>query len=254
MNLFHLVSTGKLATRWFNQLFIEINKQNKNIECIPWGIVKDINGVVSASKARTLNPDTVNLNPNTLYYNVNYDYISFKNKIKKTDTYKGVYIYRDPRELIMSSYYSWRFSHPGGHEKRKHLQKLNKDDGLKYVIDQTNEWNEWEMIKSWGTSDDKNIIKLKFEDIFGTDDKQNNMINKLNKIMGLNISDGELSIIKDKMKYSNFSNGRDQGQTDNNHHYRSGGNLTWMSEMSDDVLHNFYEVTGDLIEILGYEK
>lgn len=253
-NIFHLVSTGKLATQWFKKMFDEIAKMNPPIKIIKWVDVK-VNGEFPFLGARTLNPMVIKLQPNTLYHNVNYDYKSFKEKIILVDdNYIGFYVYREPREYIMSTYYSWMFSHPGGHEKRNFIKSLNKEEGLKYIIDQTKEWNEWDMIRSWGLCDDNKIIKLKFEEIFGTDEKQNRMIELFNEKMGLSLSNKQLTTLKNNMKYSNFSGGRKQGEKNNKHHYRSGGELTWKNEMSDNVLSHFYKVTGDLVEILGYEK
>lgn len=251
-NLFHLVSTGKVATQWFNSLFDKLDKETQ-YKMVKWITVKHKNKHVFLG-ARTMNPSVVNLNSNTFYYNVNYDYNSFINKIKlNDDNYCGIYIYRDPREYVMSAYYSWMFSHPGGHEKRKYIRTLSKDDGLKYVIDQTKSWNEWDMIRSWGEAKNDKIIKLKFEDIFGTDEKQANMIKFLNKELDLKISDDKLNNIISQMNFKNFSGGRKQGETNNNHHYRNGKELTWKSEMSEDVLKHFYDITGDLVNILGYE-
>lgn len=253
-NVFHLVSTGKLATQWFNELFNQIRNYNPPLKIVKWIDYKE-NDQYPFLEARSLKPMIVNLPPNSLFHNMNYDYKSFKERVNLSDSnYIGIYIYRDPREYIMSTYYSWMYSHPGGHEKRSHIQRLSKEEGLKYVINQTKEWNEWEMIRSWGECNDEKIIKIKFEDVFGSDDKQNKMIDSFNEIMKLGLNNQQLSNVKSKMSYTNFSGGRKQGETNNKHHYRSGGELTWKNEMVDDVLSHFYEVTGNLVEILSYEK
>ena len=252
-NAYHIVSTGKLATQWYNQLFSHINRVT-SMDCVKWLTVNNVKGQPAFLDARTLNPEVVNIQPNRLYYNVNYDYKSFMEKLNKPDdNYIGLYIYRDPREYVMSAYYSWMYSHPGGHEKRKHISQLSKEDGLKYVIDQTQEWNEWTMIRSWGESDNSKIIKLKFEDIFGSDEKQNKMIDYINTTYQLGLTDEQLNDIKSAMTYDKFSGGRKHGDINNNHHYRSGGKLTYKTEMSDNVLKHFEDVTGDLINVLGYE-
>ncbi len=253
-NVFHIISTGKLATRWFDKLFNEINKTNCGYNTISWiPDVKGIDGSQAWVRARS-NPPLVIAKPNTFYFNVNYGYNSFITKIQKSDdNYLGFYIYRDPREYVISAYYSWLYSHKGGHPTRKHLQTLGKDAGLKYVINQTNNRNEWNMIRSWGDSNNSKIFKLKLEDILGDDEKQNNTIDFIITKMGLDLMDEEITNIKNTMDYKNFSNGRKRGEINNHHHYRGGSGLTWKDEMSEDVINHFYKVTGDLVKVLGYE-
>ena len=89
---------------------------------------------------------------------------------------RGFHVVRDPRDIVVSSYFSHRYSHPTDGwpelvEFRKVLEKLPKDEGLlenmkftaKLPIDG---WTTdlFETLKAWDYKS-PNILELRFEDI-----------------------------------------------------------------------------------------
>lgn len=90
--------------------------------------------------------------------------------------YRGVHVIRDPRDIVVSSYFSHRYSHstdgwPELVEFRKVLESMPKDEGLfenmrfteKLTI---NGWdtNLFRTLRTWNYSS-PNILELRFEDL-----------------------------------------------------------------------------------------
>jgi len=81
----------------------------------------------------------------------------------------GVHVVRDPRDILVSSYYSHRFSHPtdywtGLADHRKELEGLSREEGLLAEVQcrrmQFEQMNSW----SYGAP---GILELRFEDLVG---------------------------------------------------------------------------------------
>jgi len=54
--------------------------------------------------------------------------------------------------------------------------------------------------------------------------------------------------------FSKLSGGRAQGQENVHNHYRKGVSGDWQDHLTQAHLDHFYELTGDTLEILGYER
>ncbi len=122
-------------------------------------------------------------NKNTLdlvTQNLGLDFVSYVsadiNYIGAKDKYRGIHVVRDPRDIVVSSYFSHKNSHsttnwPELAEFRKELERLPKDDGLfenmKFTAQlKIDGWNIdlFDTLMNWDYSQ-PNIKEVKFEDL-----------------------------------------------------------------------------------------
>lgn len=92
------------------------------------------------------------------------------------DKIKGFHVIRDPRDVVVSAYYSHKYSHsdrfwPELNYYRKELEKLEFEDGLSFTIKYLNnlivdgiEIKIFDAMYSW-EYDHHNILEVKFEDL-----------------------------------------------------------------------------------------
>jgi hypothetical protein len=182
------------------------------------------------------------------------NYYSFEQMSKHPD-YRGFYVYRDPRELVVSSYWSWLKSHGGGHPNRQILQGMSKDEGMKWTIDWLHDYLDcFNAMVSWATCLDDKIKVWKFEDFFESDDSQNRHVAEMFNHLEIEMSELELEMINRKYSFSALSGGRARGEQNTDNHFRSGTAATWREELSKDVLLHMRKQVGDIYSFLGYEE
>lgn len=183
--------------------------------------------------------------------NISCDYATFCRANEGHGHYRGFYMYRDPRELVMSSYWSWKLSHGGGHPASNILLSLSIEDGIDWCTNDLCRLGAFEAMASWVEQCHDHKMRLyKFEDFFASAESQNEHLDELFDFL-------HLTRLPENMKvyfaWKNLSGGRDRLEEDNTNHYRAGG-ITWPSHMTDKNLDHFYNKTGNTTEILGYTK
>ncbi|MGC4022149.1 MAG: sulfotransferase domain-containing protein [Cyclobacteriaceae bacterium] len=205
-------------------------------------------------------------------------------KVKTLNNVRGFHIIRDPRDLIISGYFSHLHSHAIGKwielkYHRDNLKKVNKDDGLflemefdKYFIDHIATWNY----------NDPNILELKYEDVSYNPKKYFTLIFEFLEIYGEEIEEKQLWINSyanrvfnrlsldhrwklDKMNerfvdhliaknhFQKLSNGRSHGEENPKSHYRNGLAGDWKNHFNEQHKKRFKDLFGDLLVRLGYE-
>ncbi|MGJ8676105.1 MAG: sulfotransferase domain-containing protein [Akkermansiaceae bacterium] len=204
---------------------------------------------------------------------------------------KGIHVIRDPRDVIVSGY----FSHLKTHQlivdemrvEREQLQKLNKEEGIIYSMTgmngkTLNDMGRWK----YGTNDC--ILELRLEEMSPNpteslkeiiqyagwyDDKsaKNDPLNKrlkgvINEIWRRTnkrsllcfkeeqISYGNLNRSINHVQYEKLAGGRQVGEVDKNSHYRSGKHGDWVNHFTPAIEAAFKENFPNLVSKLGYEK
>jgi sulfotransferase family protein len=115
-----------------------------------------------------------------LVENLGLDFVSYISAdikyIGDKQRYRGIHVVRDPRDIVVSSYFSHRYSHPTDHwpeliEFRKLLGKLPEDEGLlenmKFTAKlRVDGWdlNFFDTLIEWDYSM-SNVMEVKFEDL-----------------------------------------------------------------------------------------
>lgn len=183
-------------------------------------------------------------------------YISYQlyEEIEKPDRYFTLYILRDPRDLVVSWYYSMKYSHGlmgKVHKHRANLNELNEDDGITYCIDHFH--LKLSFMKDWVLNcNDPNVVFLKFEDLVKNPSE---ILYKVFMENGYDIEKEKLSTIlanytKDAMRSKELAV---KGQKDSDKsHYRKNSSK-WQDVFSDNHIEYFNKVNGDIVKILGYD-
>ncbi|NET07289.1 MAG: sulfotransferase domain-containing protein [Symploca sp. SIO2B6] len=185
-------------------------------------------------------------------------YISYPTylNIPKPANYKTFFILRDPRDVVVSFYFSAKYSH-GLVEPittwRPHLQKLDFHEGLKFMIDAMKDVGYFEVQRSWTAADvDKKNVKIfRYEDL--ANDNQL-FLKNLFDYLNIKIPEDVFIALCDRHKFENKSGGRNLGEENLNHHYRKGASGDWINHFDSSLQTYFKEVTKDLVEILGYSE
>jgi hypothetical protein len=178
-------------------------------------------------------------------------YLSYQSyeEIVKPVKYKTLYVCRDPRDLIVSWYYSMKYSHGlmgKVFKHRKNLQKMSEENGISYCIKHFQ--LKLSFIKDWFLNcDDTNVIFLRLEDLV------KNPVGGFSHIFNecnIDISKKDLEQVmqnytKEKMRERE---NRDKEMS----HYRNNGK-TWEELFTKEHLKLFNNLNGNIIDLLGYE-
>ena len=182
------------------------------------------------------------------YVNANYAYL-------KNIAVRGVHVVRDPRDVLVSAYFSHRHSHPTDGwpelaEFRPYLQSVSLESGLLLELDfcsgvMTN-------MMSWPRQAD-GILSYRFEDLI-EDNRAGfrRILGHLDLVDKISMED--LDAIIDRWSFKKVSGGREPGETDSQHHYRKGVAGDWRHHFTPAVCWAFRRRYNELLLKLGYEE
>jgi hypothetical protein len=180
--------------------------------------------------------------------------------MSKPDDYKAVFIMRDYRDVIVSDYFSYRYSHPiAGRkfmaERREQLNAMSEDEGIMLTIQDVKEHKstQIEALMSWVKArDDKRILICQFEELIG-----DNFLIGFQQIFDhfdIKISEKNLQDLLSKYSFEKLSGGRESGKENQQSHYRKGVAGDWKNYFKESHKTAFKEMTDDLLVQLGYER
>lgn len=224
------------------------------------------------------------------------DFLTYSNAdiqfVRELDDFLGFHVIRDPRDIVVSAYFSHLYSHPTEGwpelvEHRKKLQNVNKEEGL--FLEMKFSEKNFRNLYNWNYSQN-NVLELKVEEITPspyeaiikmmsflelvqndgraslkqrTKDLLGSVINRVStKSKGLL----PIKISKDKIpvnnllgyvyknRFSKMAEGRKKGDEDVKSHYRKGIAGDWVNHFNKDHTQFFKENYNDLLIKLGYEK
>ena len=220
-----------------------------------------------------------------LYSNADYQYT------KHLNNYKGFHVIRDPRDTLVSAYFSHLYSHPTKNfpeliPHREKLAQLSKNEGLIAEMDFSDVY--FQHMYHWNYKL-PNVLEIKMEDLFansyenfftifdflgildnssnsnkkGINPKLVKTINKIHiKTKGFSplcfkhnrISKDRLIEKIDEYKFENLAKGRKRGQQDVKSHYRKGVPGDWKNHFTSEHIRLFKDRYNDLILKMGYES
>ncbi|MFE0588248.1 sulfotransferase domain-containing protein [Micromonospora echinospora] len=173
-------------------------------------------------------------------------------QIVKPGTYRAFFVIRDPRDIVVSSYFSLRNSHaPMGDilQARKILREKPMKEGLLYCINRLSERYTFKQLRSWAVAPESETIRLfRYEDLTG--ERQTDEVDQLLRHCGITVPRSELEDLLARYSFSKMKKDRESaGQIS---HYRKGKAGDWRNHFDDELYEAFTAATGDLVEVLGY--
>jgi hypothetical protein len=176
------------------------------------------------------------------------------NAIPKPERYRAFFVLRDPRDIVVSSYFSLRNSHaPMGDvlTARKDLQERPLKEGMLYTINRLSDTGLFGALRSWAQAPSAETFELfKYEDLTG--ERQLEEVDRLMRHCGIPIPPSELEALLTRRSFSKMRGAR-TGRTVISH-YRKGKAGDWRNYFDDEVYEAFTSATGDLVDVLGYPR
>lgn len=181
-------------------------------------------------------------------------YLSFDEAagLFQRDTDRFVFVARDPRDLVVSHYYSLLSSHPerpSVSRWRKELAQLDKKEGIKRIIDEFDTFAS--ILRSWSDKGGNyRVLITRYEDLTGTD-----TLAAWRRVFhhgDIALPDQTIQRLLNTYSFSRITGGRQRGAEDQGHKYRKGVSGDWQNHFDDDLLAYFFERYGDLLELYGY--
>jgi len=169
---------------------------------------------------------------------------------------RAFFVLRDPRDLVVSWYFSLRYSHVVMGKiagARAELERLSKDEGLAYAMDRLEQGGTFPTLRSWAerARDDERVLLVRYEDLAGEGSFA--VFRRLFDHLDIRIPDDKLAGLLDAYSFKRLS-GRKRGQADNRSHIRKGAAGDWRNHLDADLMDHFESRAGDLVECLGYTE
>jgi hypothetical protein len=245
-NIYHCC-IQKTASQWFRQVFSDPVIYNyTGLE--PWVFSQTQPRIQDAQFAGPLPKRTVCIH---LYI----DYRTYQS-IPKPTSFKTFYVVRDPRDIVVSEYFSLRYSHALIVEElvriREELQRLDINAGLRRTIDYTHESGVFEAQRSWFMP---NVVENADFKVFRYEDLARDgggFLKQLLAYLDIHLPESELAGLTTRYAFKELSGGRPKGEEDVKHHYRKGIPGDWKNYLDDSLLRHLEDLCPNLVGMLGY--
>lgn len=186
-------------------------------------------------------------------------YSQYKLFLKKPENYRTLFIARDPRNIVVSWYNSTLTTHaeiPEVKVQREQLKQMTQEEGIAHGIKILA--NKFAELRTWyelAEDEDPNVMFIRFEDITK---EPFSYFQRIFKFFGIAIPDEELKAIledysKENMRKRDLERRAQKEDMSNQSHYRKKGS-NHKQVFTEEHYKLFYGVTGDLVDVLGYER
>lgn len=187
-------------------------------------------------------------------------YVTYDNfrLIPQPRLYRALFVMRDPRDAVVSWYFSARHNHlvyrnraTPLHEARRQLVGMSQADGLAWSVRYHAEKGRFAALDSWSHATyDDNIMLVRFEDLAARDSLS--AFERVFSFLDIRMPTATMRDLLDAYSFRRLS-GRDRAEEDTKSHLRGGTAGNWRRYFTPDIERLFYEHTGDLVARLGYE-
>lgn len=187
-------------------------------------------------------------------------YISYQiyRGIPQDGPHRVFFVMRDPRDLVISWYFSAKRNHVLARDAvhplygaREALSRLSERDGLLYAIDYLEERGRFAALASWaeGGPGDPNVMLIRYEDLVS--EEHFSTFRRLFDFLDIRFPD---EVLRDLLAAYSFErlSGRKPGSENVRSHLRSGTGGDWRKYFDGPVESRFHDVARDLVEKLGY--
>jgi len=183
-------------------------------------------------------------------------YLSYEcyKSIIKPPAYKSIYIYRDPRDILVSYYHSVKQSHKlmGDIDSiREKLQQMDQEAGLIFCIQKLSEQDFWMGMKSWKQANDPRLLQVPYEHLIG--EKYNQEFEGILDHLEISLSKRQQLLLVEKYKFEKLSGGRKAGVESEGKHVRKGVAGDWINYFTPEVAKTFNNEAGEIHDFFGYK-
>ena len=223
----------KTASQWF-RFILEQDEilSSKNLDYIyPYDENFDRSDDIFRSKSYKKFPRNSLISP--LYI----DHSTFS-KIPKPKDYRAFFVTRDPRDILVSWYFSTKYSHGKDGYLNKFITDLAKikgvEEGLLYSINALDGFGLWRTIRSWQDSYNPQFEKIvRFEDLTGENQLEHWI--ELLIFLQLPVDHSKMASILSTYNFEYWSKGRKKGEEDQSSHMRKGISGDWKNYFTPKV-------------------
>jgi hypothetical protein len=262
VNIYHCC-TWKSASQWFSHLFSH-HRVLEYTGLQPYSIKLWSERLNDQYNCKITRPDQIKellCNLPSKYAFPKYTaalhmYLSYSaySSIKKSGPYKTFFVLRDPRDLVVSYYFSMLKTHYEFwwvKEIREKLKTVSLHEGLKLCVQSLHKQGIFDDMVSWVINEesDRNVKVFKFEDL---SDSHERFINNLFDFLDIKISNNNLQELYDDLSFSAISKGRKIGSENVNSHYRKGKSGDWRNYFTEEIQCFFDKYAGDKCKQMGY--
>jgi hypothetical protein len=170
--------------------------------------------------------------------------------------YRILHVRRDPRDLVVSVYYSMKLSHGAGpmlEQWRARLQSLSEEEGLLAIVEARDFLPPWmEILESFldkGEAD--GCHALEFAELVANPYPH---LKHYLESAGFEVDPQWFRDVLEARSFERLSGGRPPGEEDVNHHFRKGVTGDWRSHFTPRTIALFKERHGQALIRHGYEK
>lgn len=174
--------------------------------------------------------------------------------LTKPEPWRAFFVMRDPRDVVVSWYFSSVSSHPTNSSKgmqrtREHLSNLDEEQGLIDSIHRLGQYGLFEALGSWAGAGEPGVLVVRYEDLIGDD--RDEWWKRLLDHCDVTLSDEDREALLARYSFQVLS-GRRPGQEDTGSKLRKGVAGDWRNHFTPAVEATFSEATGDLVHRMGY--
>ncbi len=183
-------------------------------------------------------------------------YIDFEGfeAIPKPEPWRAFFVARDPRDVVVSWYFSTTRSHPTRsnpslQRTREQLVSLDEERGLIYTIRRLQEYGLFRALGSWMEAERPDVLVVRYEDLIGGDAER--WWERLLDHCDVRLEPSERRALLARYSFRKLS-GREPGQEDPGSKLRKGIAGDWRNHFTPAVREVFGQVTSDLTTRIGY--
>ncbi len=242
----HVVAFHKGGSRWVRQLFRYLARRDEMNVWVNLDNPGALNQNVDRQAAGTVMLYAVG--PASLDAKAQHD--SHRAAQEKT-----VVFVRDPKDVLVSQYWSWRNTHLRNTEEmdqaRSVLQDMSVEEGLGYLIE-TDQLSFCHGARDWYPDLGDDYLRLaRYESLLG--DFLGEMDSGLSHL-DLPASRSVLRRMQSRFSFEAVAKGRDRGQEDRSSPLRKGVEGDWVNYFDADLARDFDAQYGDVCDRLGYPR
>lgn len=171
----------------------------------------------------------------------------------KPEPWRAFFVSRDPRDVVVSWYFSTISSHPTGNNPgmqrtREQLLALDEEAALVASIRHLGDYGLFDALRSWVDVDDPHVLVVAYEDLIGED--ANRGWGRLLDHCDVALGPDQRRALLDRYSFRSLS-GRDPGNEDTGSKLRKGVAGDWRRHFTPAVAEAFAAKAGGVVPPAG---